>query len=477
MADRLDRVPPQDLEAEQSTLGSMLIEQGAASRALAILQPNDFYRDAHKAVFEAILQVQNRDEPVDLVTVSAELRRAERLDAVGGPEYLTALIDEVPTAAHVVRYAEIVQEKAILRRLIEAGGRITALGYENPEEVGGAVDEAERLVFDVAQRRVSRDFLHIGPIVKETFELLDKRQHHESYLTGVPTGITDLDEFTGGLQPSNLIIVAGRPSMGKSSLAIYNIACYAALQAKRAVGIFSLEESARQLAEGMLASHARVNAWKLRRGGLSAEEWGKISNALARLPTAPVYVDDTPAISVLEMRSKARRLKSEHDVGLLVVDYLQLATAGADQEGRYAEVSFVARALKGLARELDIPIVACSQLSRRVEHREEKRPILSDLLESGAIEAEADLVLFVYRPKYYERRAKADEERRGGTDAKSAPAEADAPSSRPDLEEPDEAEIIIAKHRTGPIGTVKCLFHGAFRSFSNMTGREEQSPA
>jgi replicative DNA helicase len=490
-AERLtDRVPPQDLEAEQSTLGSMLIDQGAATRALAILQPGDFYRDAHKLIYEACLQVHNRDEPVDLVTVSAELRRTGHLEGVGGPEYLTALIDEVPTAAHVVRYAQIVLEKATLRRLIECGHQIMALGFENPPAAADAVDEAERIVYDVAQRRVSRDFVPIGPIIKGSFELLDTRQRHESHITGVPTGIHDLDDFTSGLQPSNLVIVAGRPSMGKSSLAIFNFARHAALEHKIPVGVFSLEESSRQLAEGMLAAHARVDAWKLRRGALSFDDWRGISNAVGRLYDAPIFIDDTPAISVLEMRSKARRLKSEHDVKMLVLDYLQLATAGSNQEGRYQEVSLITRSLKGLARELDIPVVACSQLSRTVERREEKRPILSDLLESGAIEAEADLVLFVYRAGYYEQREKAkqEEERRkaqGGPPGRPPGAPPGVPpapqqqrsDSLADSGKPDPAEIIIAKHRTGPIGTVHCMFHGAHRCFENLSVRREGPPS
>ncbi len=462
-----EKVPPQDLEAEQVTLGAMLLEAGAASRALSILKADDLYRDVHRMIFEAIQQVSLRDQPVDLVTVSAELRRMGRLDAVGGPEYLSALIDEVPTAAHVVRYAQIVQEKATLRRLIEAGSYIAGLGYDNPPDVEATVDEAERRIFELAQRRITRDFVHIGPVVKETFEVLDKRQHRENYLTGISTGLSDLDDLTGGLQNSNLIIVAGRPSMGKSSLAIFNFALHAALREGTPVGIFSLEESSRQLAEGMLASEAHVNAWRLRRGGLNPDDWGKISGALAQLPNAPIYVDDTPGISVLEIRGKARRLKAEHNIGLIILDYLQLATAGAELEGRYQEVSLIARSLKSLARELDIPVLACSQLSRRVEHREEKRPMLSDLLESGAIEAEADLVLFVYRPAYYERRAQAAQEAEQTGQASYA-ARSRGPAH---TDEPDPAEIIVAKHRSGPIGTVHCMFHGAHRRFENLSSR------
>ncbi len=453
-----DKLPPQDLGAEQATLGAILVEPGAASRAMAIVEEEDFYREAHRIIFRAMVAVHTRNEPVDLVTVSAELRRHEQLEMVGGGEYLTALIGEVPTAAHVVRYATIVAEKSVLRKLITVGSNIQQMAYADPEDLGQVLDGAEQQIFEIAQRRVSSDFTPIGPLVTDTFEKLEQVFAQPGYITGTPTGIKDLDKMTSGLQNGDLIIIAGRPSMGKTSLAVANVARHAAVQHNVGTGIFSLEMSKEQLAELILCSQAQVNAWALRRGMAKEDDWSNIGHALTYLPDAPIFVDDTPAIPILELRSKARRLKSEHDIGLIVVDYLQLGTAGPRFGGdnRHQEISVIARALKGLARELNVPVVVLSQLSRRVEQREDKRPILSDLAESGSIEAEADLVCFLYRPNYYKRRRAMERAAQNG----GAPRQPDLPADTP-----DPAEIIIAKHRNGPVGTVDVMFHPAYRLF------------
>lgn len=460
----LDRVPPQDLEAEQATLGSMLVDAGATSRAMAVVREQDFYREAHRTIFSAMLEVYGRGEPVDIVTVAAELRRQGRLESVGGGEYLTALVGEVPTAAHVERYASIVAEKAVLREMIAAGADIQALAYDNPEDVGEALDQAGARIFEIARRRITSDFTHIGPAIFETFEKLDRKFNQPGFYSGVPTGLKELDELTNGLQAGDLIIVAGRPSMGKTSLAVANFALHAAVRQGIGVGIFSLEMSKSQLAEMLLCAYARVNSWSLRRGFADHEDWNRIGAALRDLPTAPIYIDDTPGIPILELRSKARRLKAQHNVGLIILDYLQLASAGLRKdEGRYEEVSAVARALKSLARELECPVVALSQLSRLVERREDKRPILSDLAESGAIEAEADLVCFLYRPSYYRRKAELEQAAKEGRQV----------DTRAALDEPGEAEIIVAKHRNGPIGTVHAMFLPRFRIFADMAHHED----
>ncbi|MGD8237797.1 MAG: replicative DNA helicase [Armatimonadota bacterium] len=458
-------LPPQDLHAEQATLGGMLVEPGAATRALAAVSADDFYREAHRVIVEAIASVHEREEPVDLVTVSAELRRLEKLDAVGGPAYLTAVIRETPTAAHVVRYAKMVAEKAALRKLISAGADIRAIGYSNPEDVDAAIDEAERIIFDVAQRRIERDFVEIRPVVKAAFDVMDQRYHTGEAVTGIPTGVDVFDEMTAGLQRSDLIVIAGRPSMGKTSLAVNNIALHAATVMNVPVGIFSLEMSKEQLAEGLLCSLARVDSWRVRRAQrLRDEDWQRIGEAAGRLADSPIFIDDSPAISVLEMRAKARRLKSEHDVQCLILDYLQLARGERSPESRYQEISMIARALKGMARELAVPVVAVSQLSRAVERREDKRPILSDLAESGNIEAEADIVAFIYRPSYYERKRSV----RGSQAGASAGAPADATAVSPGTDaEGDRAELIVAKHRGGPVGTVHISFLDKYRCFEN----------
>ena len=469
-----DRLPPQDLQAEQATLGAMLVDAGSVSRALAIVSPEDFYREAHSTIMTAIRDVDERNDPVDMVTVGAELRRNNQLEALGGAEYLSALIGQVPTTAHVVRYATIVAEKALLRRLIRAGGEIQGMAYEDPEEVAAALDQAEQRIFEIAQGRSTGDFEHIGPLAQQTMKYLEDVSRNKGFISGIPTGLTDFDNLTSGLHKGELVIIAGRPAMGKTSLLVNNIAMHAALHGRRTnsageeetstpVGIFSLEMSSSQLAEMLLCGRARVNSWRLKAGKAHEDDWLRIAQAVGELAGSPIFIDDTPGISILEIRSKARRLKSQHDVGMIVVDYLQLTSGGGRYEdSRHQEISVVARSLKSMARELDIPVVVGSQLSRNVERREEKRPILSDLAESGSIEAEADLVCFLYREAYYQRKKAAEE----------VQAEADKAAQTPRAQQydvPDVAELIVSKHRNGPVGTVKLAFHENSRIFDSVS--------
>ncbi|NLO04258.1 MAG: replicative DNA helicase [candidate division WS1 bacterium] len=457
-----DRLPPQDLEAEQATLGSMLIEPGAVSRAMAIVSEEDFYREAHRRIFSAIRAVDEAGDPVDVVTVGAELRRREQLAAVGGGEYLTRLIGEVPTTAHIIRYSTIVHEKAVLRRLITAGGEIQALGYDNPEDLQSALDSAEQRIFEIAQQRSSREYEDIGPLVHATMLHLEEASKRGETVTGIPTGLDDFDRLTAGLQNGDLVILAGRPSMGKTSLMVNNVALGAATNRKRPVpvGIFSLEMSASQLAEMLLCGRARVNGWSLRAGRTRQDDWGRIGAAAGALASARIFIDDTPGISIMELRSKARRMKSNEDIGLICVDYLQLVSTGAARsENRHQEIGEVARAMKAMARELNIPVVLGSQLSRNVERREEKRPILSDLAESGSIEAEADIVCMLFRPSYYEKKKNVEE-----TEAEER-ARIEREKNQP--KGPDKAELIVAKHRNGPVGTIELHFQQDYRIFDN----------
>jgi replicative DNA helicase len=455
-------LPPQDLDAEQATLGSILLQPETAGLVFSIVEVDDFYREAHKHIFTAMRKVADRNEAIDLITISAELRRAGQLEDVGGGEYLIALMNEVPTASRVTTYAHIVADKSVLRKLIVAGSDIQAMAYDNPADINSLLDRSEAKIFTLAQRRETESFTDIRKLVEHTFEKLEDAYRKPGHISGIPTGLKGLDDITSGLQNGDLIIIAGRPSMGKTSLAVNNICLHVATRENVPVGIFSLEMSKMMLAESMLCSCARVNSWRLRRGIGTDEDWARIGQALGVLPTAPIYVDDTPGLPILELRSKARELKLSKDVGLIIVDYLQLISGGlgSSYENRHQEVSTIARALKGMARELDIPIIALSQLSRRVETREDKRPILSDLAESGSIEAEADLVSFLYRAAYYKQR---DEKQQADTRNETEPE-----SAVSDMDTPDEAEVIIAKHRNGPVGNVKVMFEKRYRVFKDM---------
>jgi len=442
----LDRVPPQNLEAEQSTLGSMMIDKLAVERVTEILKPDDFYREAHQRIYSAMWHLAERGEPVDLVTLTDELRSRGQLDAVGGVSYLTTLLDAVPTAANAEYYARIVEERAILRGLINAAAEITQMAYEPGEDVGAVVDRAERAIFAVAQRRVGKTFRSIGDLAIEAWERLS--QQSEGGLVGVPTGFRDLNAQTAGFQPADLIIIAARPSVGKTAFAL-NLAVSAARASRGPVAIFSLEMSDLQLAMRMLCSEARVSAHRLRAGAARDEDWAELAAALDRLAELAIYIDDSSDLTPLQVRAKCRRLAASHGLGMVVIDYIQLMSAHGRAENRNQELSIIARSLKAMAKEFNVPVVALSQLSRAVERREDKRPVLSDLRESGAIEAEADLVAFLHRPGYYDR---PDE--RGQKDSAV-----------------ENVEVIIAKHRNGPTGVVKLGFIREFASFVEVEKR------
>lgn len=446
-------VPPHSIEAEQSVLGAMFIEQAAIEKVAEMLSPEDFYREAHQTLFEAILALSAKSEPLDLITIQEELRRREKLDLVGGMGYLTALLDTVPTAANVEHYAKIVEEKAILRRLIDASLQVVGMARSpDVEEVDELIDQAERLIFGVSQRRMSQYFTPLPPLLISTFDRAEELNELKSRVSGLGTGIHDFDMMTAGLQKSDMIIVAARPSMGKTSLCL-SIAQHVAMREKGTVAVFSLEMSKEQLALRMLCSEAQVSSHRVRTGHLNEHEWAELTRVVQDMYDAPIYIDDSTDATTLTMRAKCRRLAAEHGLGLIIVDYLQLMRSHRRIENRVQEIGDIARGLKSLARELNVPVVALSQLSRAVEHRENKRPMLSDLRESGSIEAEADLVCFLYRDSYYK--------------MKEAIASGEA-FERPDTEVIEETEIIIGKHRNGPTGMVKIGFMPDYAKFVNL---------
>lgn len=451
-----EKVPPQNLEAEQSSLGSMMLERSALEKGMEILKAEDFYRPAHQEVFDALISLAERDEPVDLITLQEELRKRAKLEDCGGTEYLMALVESVPTAAHIEHYAKIVERKSILRKLISAGTQIIGLAQNEDEEVEAITDQAERLVFGVAQRRMGEYFRPITPLVNQTWEWIEHRYHNKGESSGIPTGFNKLDHMTSGLQPSDFIIIAARPSMGKTAFAL-NLALNAAIDANQTVAIFSIEMSAEQLVQRMVCMLARANAHRLRTGYFQDSEWKAIADASEKLYGTNLFIDDSTDISHLGVRAKCRRLKAEHGLGLVVVDYLQLMKSHRNIDNRVQEISEIARGLKSLARELKVPVIALSQLSRAVERREDKRPMLSDLRESGSIEAEADLVMMLYRPEYYNIKEVTDTEEVAGTSA-SVPTHVNV----------EETEILIQKHRNGPTGTVKLGFVKDFASFENL---------
>ncbi|MCC6445174.1 MAG: replicative DNA helicase [Armatimonadetes bacterium] len=440
----LEKVPPQNLEAEQSTLGAMMLERPAIEKAVEILRPEDFYWEHHQDIFSAIVDIADRDEPVDLITLTNQLRVTGKLDRIGGVEYVETVLDAVPSAANIEYYAKIVEQKAILRRLIGVASDVLGQAYGTVEDVDELVDRAERMIFGVAQRRVGQYFSPLRPLLTESFERIEHISMNKGGTTGVETGFTDLNYITSGLQPSDLVILAARPSMGKTSLAM-GIGQHVGKQLPAA--IFSLEMSKEQLAMRMICSEARVDAHRLRTGYLTDDDFSKIARAVDQLWDARIFIDDSPDCSVMEMRAKCRRLKAEQgELGLIVVDYLQLIRGHTRSENRNTEITEIARSLKSMARELKVPVMALSQLSRAVERREDKHPMLSDLRESGSIEAEADVVMFIYRPKYYDQKGEI------------------SPESQ---QEGEEAEIIIAKQRNGPTGTVRVTFIPKYAKFEN----------
>ncbi len=433
----IDRIPPHDLDAERAVLGSMLINKDAVGKAVELLKPDDFYRGVHQEIFAVMVDLFARNEPVDVLTVATELTRKNKLEEIGGNYYLTQLGNSVPSAANVEYHARIVLEKSLFRKLIAISTSIISEAYDASERATDLIDKAEQRIFSLSERGLRKSFEHIHPILKKTFDTIEGFHQRKGQVTGVPTGFTQLDELTSGFQPSDLIIVAGRPSMGKTAFCL-NIARNAAVDYNVGVGIFSLEMASYQLAMRLLCSEARVDAHKVRTGALEESKWQRLSRAAGRLYSAPIFIDDTPGISILELRAKARRLVAEHKIGMIIIDYLQLIR-GPRAESRQQEISMISQSLKALAKELDIPVVALSQLSRAVEARTDRRPMLSDLRESGAIEQDADVVMFVYREDAY-----------GQTENEGV------------------AEIIIGKQRNGPTGTVYLSFQKKYVRFDNL---------
>ena len=460
----LDRIPPQNIEAEQSTLGSMMLDRNAIEKAAELLKDGDFYRPTHGVIFDSICALAEKDEPVDLITLQEELRNRGRLEEVGGTEYLMSLLSQVPSASRVEFYAKIVEEKSILRKLLSASAEISGMAYSDPEDIGAVTDKAEQLIFQVSQKRIGQFFTPLSPIVMAAWERLEQQWQAGNVISGVETGFRDIDLMTSGLQQGDLIIVAARPSMGKTALAM-DIAGHIAIKNKLPVAVFSIEMSKEQLALRLLSSQAEVESQRLRSGYLHEDDFTRIAEATNKLYQAPMYIDDSTDITPMAMRAKCRRLKAEHNgLALVVVDYLQLLKWHRNIDNRVQEISEIARALKSLARELKVPVIALSQLSRRVEQRDDKRPILSDLRESGSIEAEADVVVLLFRPAYYERKAPVNAAETAGLD----PATGLPKKRESGYAEVEEAEAIIAKQRNGPTGTIGLGFMKHFAHFVDM---------
>lgn len=440
----IGRVPPQSIEAEQSVLGAMLLDKEAIAVATEILKAEDFYREAHGAIFDAIVQIYNRSQPVDLITLSEQLKNTNILEEVGGIGYISDLANTVPASSNVKYYAKIVEEKSLMRKLIQISSEVLDRTYEGTEEVNDLIEMAEKRIFNISQRRSSRGFTPINQVLLEAFDKIEQVFQNKGQITGISTGFIDIDNKISGMQKSDFILVAARPSMGKTAFAL-NIAQHAGVKEKKTVAIFSLEMSQDQLIHRMLSAETHIDSQKLRNGDLAEEDWERLANGMAILSEAPIFIDDTPGIGVMEMRSKCRRLKMEHGLDLILIDYLQLMSGDRRSESRQQEISDISRSLKALAREMDCPVVALSQLSRAPESRADHRPILSDLRESGAIEQDADVVMFLYRDEYY----------------------------HPDTEEKNIGEVNIAKQRNGPTGIVKLVWLGQFTKFANLEKFQE----
>lgn len=437
----IDRTPPQNIEAEQAVLGAMLISKEAIAEAAQILNSEDFYREAHRIVFDAMIELSNKNQAVDNLTVVEQLNKENNLEKVGGIAFVTALANTVPTAANVVFYAKIVREKALMRKLINTATAIAAMGYEDNKDVDTILDKSEKMILQVAANRKTGDFMPINQIVIDTFSKIETLYESKGGLTGLPTGFKDLDRLTAGLQPSDLILVAARPSMGKTAFTL-NIASHVATRENKPVAFFSLEMSKEQLMQRMLCAEGLVESQRLRVGDLDEQDWQRLINAADKFSKAPLYIDDTPGITIMELRSKARRLQQEKGLSLVLIDYLQLMQGRGNRNGdnRQQEISEISRSLKSLARELNVPVIALSQLSRSVESRQIKKPMLSDLRESGSLEQDADIVMFLYREDYYN----AETENKNITD------------------------VIVAKHRNGPVDTVQLFFHKEFTKFADL---------
>jgi len=438
----LDRVPPQNNEAEQSVIGAVFLSKEALITAMEILRPEDFYKTAHQRIFQTMLDLYEKGEPVDLVTVTAELQDHKLLDEVGGVPYLTALAGSVPTAANVEYYARIVEEKSLLRRLILTATKIANDGYSREDEVGEIIADAEKYIMEIAQNRNSGGFTPIRDALLETYERIEFLSQRRGDVTGIPSGYVDLDKMTAGFQRSDLIILAARPSVGKTAFAL-NVAQNVAARAGETVAIFSLEMSASQLVQRMICAEGNLDASKMRSGWLEEDDWQKLTMAIGTLAKAPIYIDDSPGVTVQDIRAKCRRLQAERGLGMILIDYLQLIHGRGKGDNRQQEVSEISRTLKGIARELNVPVIALSQLSRSVEQRQDKRPMMSDIRESGSIEQDADIVAFLYRDDYYDKQT----------------------------ENKNVIEVIIAKQRNGPTGTVELAFLKEFNKFVSLDPR------
>jgi len=442
----LDRVPPQNIEAEQSVLGAILIEQSAIAKISDILQPEDFYREAHKLVYRSAITLFERGEAIDFITVIDMLRREEGLERAGGISYITSLANGVPTAANIVFHAKIVQEKSLLRRLIHAATDIAAMGYAETEEVERVLDHAEQKILEVATRKIGQDFAPIKEIIFSTLDKIDEMHKAKGGITGLSTGFTNLDKLTGGFQRSDLILIAARPSMGKTAF-VLNVAQHMATRDKKSVVIFSLEMPREQLAMRMMCAEGLIDSQHFRTGAMSNEEWAKLVDAADRLSASPMFIDDTAGVNAVELRNKARRISKEHGLDCIIIDYLQLMDGGAHSriDNRQQQISDISRSLKALARELQVPVIALSQLSRGPESRTSRKPMLSDLRESGSLEQDADMVAFLYREDYY----------------------------NPETEKKNLTELIIAKNRNGPTETVELYFHKNFTRFTDYSPRSD----
>jgi replicative DNA helicase len=440
-----ERTLPHNLEAERSVLGAILLHNEAFNLAAEVIDAADFYRDAHRRIFDKMVKLAERNHAIDLITLKEELGRSGDLDEVGGPAYIAALVDGVPRSMNIEHYARIIKEKATLRNLIFTANKILASAYQGEEEADVVLDQAEHAIFAIADDKVRDGFVSLRDLAQSSLDTIEQLHARKELVTGVPTGFTDLDELTSGLQPSDLVIVAARPSMGKTSL-VLNIAQHVGTKTSRTVGIFSLEMSKEQLFLRMLTAEARIDAQRMRRGYLGERDWGRLSQAIGTLSEAKIFIDDTPSIGVLEMRAKSRRLAAEHQLDLIIIDYIQLMQGRGRFENRTLELASISRSLKALAKELRVPVVVLSQLSRAPESRSDHRPQLSDLRESGALEQDADVVMFIYREEMY-------------ADKGQPPAEGDG-----------VAELIIGKQRNGPIGVVKLAFIREFTRFENLAG-------
>lgn len=438
MIEGIQKIPPNSLEAEQSVLGAMLLDKEAISVATEFILGEDFYREAHKEIFEAIVELFDKGQPVDLITLPEKLKVRNTLEAVGGITYLTNLMNVVPSTHNVGHYAKIIEEKSLLRKLIKASNEIMSKSYEGPEDISIVIEGAEKSIFDISLNRSNQGFVHIKNILNSNFDKIEELYLNKGKITGVSTGFNDLDETLSGLQKADLVLVAARPSMGKTSF-ILNMVQQAGIRDQVTTAIFSLEMSKEQLTQRLICAEALIDSHRLRTGDITEDEWVKLARAMGPLSEAPIFIDDTPSISMSEMRAKCRKLKIEHNLGLVLIDYLQLMTGSGKYDSRQQEISDISRSLKGMAKELGVPVVACAQLSRAPEIRADHRPIMSDLRESGAIEQDADVIMFLYRDEYY----------------------------HPDTEKKNIGEVIIAKQRNGPTGTIELVWLGQFTKFAN----------